>query len=423
MSKLSETLAPLKAWFQKNPKRGYVVIAAVVIVGFFMLPSSDQSTKQRPQKKEKPVIEAVEKAVDPRAVWSDNLTQKMNDMSETITKSLAEHQQKAHDNAEQLEQKIATLRQEIDQIKSTDDEKKSEAHEPPKATVIVQSNFVHLHREFTHQDKKAVEDYITSGAFARAVLLTGVVAETGTEAASTPQPILLRLVDFGIFSKGYLTPQIKEAIIIGSCYGNISSERAVCRLERLSLVNDQADIVERPVEGWLIGEDGRPGIKGDVIDKASDVTRMAVLNGILGGIAGFFQNQASAGIYPISPIAGQSKALTGLDALKSGASSGVGNALQKLADYAIKRAEQMSPVIVVGAGRVIDVVFRKGFQLKDVTPIDNSPLKAVTAVSSQSYGAAPNEGEAGQAPNQNRNMGYNQGVLALNNLDMAKGTM
>ena len=51
MSKLSETLASLKAWFQKNPKRGYVVIAAVVIVGFFMLPSNDQATKQRPQKK------------------------------------------------------------------------------------------------------------------------------------------------------------------------------------------------------------------------------------------------------------------------------------------------------------------------------------------------------------------------------------
>ena len=154
MSKLSETLAPLKAWFQKNPKRGYVVIAAVVIVGFFMLPSSDQATKQRPQKKEKPVIEAVEKAVDPRAVWSDNLTQKMNDLSDTITKALAEHQQKAHDNTQQLEAKIATLRQEIDQIKSTDDEKKAEATEPAKATVIVQSNFVHLHREFTHQDKK-----------------------------------------------------------------------------------------------------------------------------------------------------------------------------------------------------------------------------------------------------------------------------
>lgn len=44
---------------------------------------------------------------------------------------------------------------------------------------------------------------------------------------------------------------------------------------------------------------------------------------------------------------------------------GTGNALEKLADFAIKRAESMSPVIVVASGRVIDVVFRKGFNLRE----------------------------------------------------------
>ena len=129
-------------------------------------------------------------------------------------------------------------------------------------------------------------------------------------------------------------------------------------------MNNSGDIIEKPVEGWLIGEDGRPGIKGDVIDKSSDVTRMAVLNGILGGMANFFQSQATTSIYPVSPISGQANALAGKDAIKAGAASGVGNALNKLADYAIKRAESMSPVIVVGSGRIIDVVFRKGFDLK-----------------------------------------------------------
>ena len=103
-------------------------------------------------------------------------------------------------------------------------------------------------------------------------------------------------------------------------------------------------------------KEGIEWAKGDVIDKSSDITRMAVLNGILGGIASFFQNQATSGIYPVSPITGQTNALTGKAALKAGSASGVGNALQKLADYAIKRAEQMSPVIVIGSGRVIDVV-------------------------------------------------------------------
>ena len=98
-------------------------------------------------------------------------------------------------------------------------------------------------------------------------------------------------------------------------------------------MNNSGDIVEKPVEGWLIGEDGRPGIKGDVIDKASDVTRMAVLNGILGGMANFFQSQATSSIYPVSPISGQANALAGKDAIKAGAASGVGNALNRHLSY------------------------------------------------------------------------------------------
>ncbi len=92
---------------------------------------------------------------------------------------------------------------------------------------------------------------------------------------------------------------------------------------------------------------------------------MAVLNGVLGGIAQFFQNQATNNIFPVSPITGQQNALKAADSLKAGVYAGTGNALEKLADFAIKRAESMSPVIVVASGRVIDVVFRKGFDLRD----------------------------------------------------------
>nr|WP_233466282.1 MULTISPECIES: TraB/VirB10 family protein [spotted fever group] len=224
-------------------------------------------------------------------------------------------------------------------------------------------------RQFGHVKRaggninKDVKDYITTGSFARAVLLTGVVVGTGTNNAASPEPIMLRLVDTAIFSKEYKTEQIKEAILIGSCSGDISSERAKCRLETVSLLNRNGEIIEKPVEGWLIGEDGRPGVKGLVVDRSSEVARMAVLNGVLGGIAQFLQNQATNGIFPISPLTGQQHALKGKDSLKAGVYAGSGNALEKLADFAIKRAESMSPVIVVASGRVIDVVFRKGFDL------------------------------------------------------------
>ena len=180
-------------------------------------------------------------------------------------------------------------------------------------------------------------------------------------------------------------------------------------------MNNSGDIIEKPVEGWLIGEDGRPGIKGDVIDKASDVTRMAVLNGILGGMANFFQSQATSSIYPVSPISGQANALAGKDALKAGAASGVGNALNKLADYAIKRAESMSPVIVVGSGRIIDVVFRKGFDLK-LEQTSSTAISGSTVSNSATIGSA----QQNEAPANNQNDHFKQISQKLQQMNSGK---
>ena len=176
------------------------------------------------------------------------------------------------------------------------------------------------------------------------------------------------------------------------------------------------------MEGWLIGEDGRPGIKGEVVDKASDVARMAVLNGILGGISNYFQNQATAGIYPISAISGQSRALVGTDALKAGGASGIGNALQKLAEYAIKRAEQMSPVIIVGSGRVIDVVFKSGFELKDLTS-PNDPVKSGTSFVGKHISQSSSSDNLTNAGSHRsgRAAGYKDGMKSLKDLQLQEG--
>ncbi|SPM45274.1 conjugal transfer protein [Orientia tsutsugamushi] len=219
--------------------------------------------------------------------------------------------------------------------------------------------------------KKNVENYVTSGSSARADLLIEVVVGTGTNSSALPEPIVLQLLDTAILYDEYKTDQIKKAILIGSCNGEISSERAKCRIETLSVVNNQGDIIEKKVEGWLIGEDGRSGIKGIVVDKSSKVVRMAALNGVFSSIAKFLQAKAikpdmttAPTLNIMTPGQAQSELSVG-DALQSGAYAGASNAFDKLADFAIKRADSMSPVIVVASGRVIDVVFKKGFDLRE----------------------------------------------------------
>ena len=394
----------------KNPKLIYITAGIFCFILLLIINSFNSKNNQlqvagsqgntNQLKLNKPVIEGVKEAVDPRAIWSEEISSKVSKLDNKLDQTIEQTTNKQKEQLDLLKDEIGKLQEQLREVKK-------EAQNVPEVKIQEQVSagqsapkpapkLVHLHQDFPDINKYDTENYVTSGSFARAVLLTGVVAETGTEAAGSPQPILLRLVDHGIFSKGYHTKQIKEAILIGSCYGNISSERALCRLQSLSLMNNSGDIVEKPVEGWLIGEDGRPGIKGDVIDKASDVTRMAVLNGILGGMANFFQSQATTSIYPVSPISGQANALAGKDALKAGAASGVGNALNKLADYAIKRAESMSPVIVVGSGRIIDVVFRKGFDLKLAQEQTSS-----SAISSPATSGSAQQNETSANNNQN----------------------
>lgn len=203
--------------------------------------------------------------------------------------------------------------------------------------------------------------YLPAGSYSKAVILSGVVASTATNSQGNPQPVMMRLVDDGNLPRGFKS-RVKDAVILGGCYGDISSERAYCRLETMSWVEPDGTTVEKQVEGWVFGEDGRAGLKGEVVDRSSDVARQSFGAGLLSAAANFFKMESSRGVYPVSPF-GQTNPMSNKEALQGAAASGVGSALDKLADFSIKRAEQMQPVIMISSGRVIDVAFKTGVDL------------------------------------------------------------
>ncbi|KAB2834511.1 MAG: conjugal transfer protein TraB, partial [Caedimonadaceae bacterium] len=229
------------------------------------------------------------------------------------------------------------------------------------------SKILHKKRENTQKLYKNASHYVPAGSYAKAVLTSGVVVSTSVATQSNPQPIILRLADEGILPRGFFS-HLKDAVLIGSCYGDLSAERALCRLHTLSFIERDGTTVERPVEGWIIGEDGAPGLRGKIVDRAGEVAREAFLSGILSGMSSFLQFDASRSVYPVTPF-GQTNALSPKDALAGGLGKGAGNALDKLAEFSIKRAEAMQPVIVVNGGRVVDVVFKRGIDLlPDIVP-------------------------------------------------------
>ncbi|WP_371253195.1 TraB/VirB10 family protein [Orientia tsutsugamushi] len=373
-SKLSE----LTNIIRRKPVIALTFISITIMVVSYFLSESGKTKEPitfTENRESREAISGVEQAVDLRAKWTEEILNEVKTLKDRLESVIESRYLETTAQINNFNQKLEILENQPKQLLYNNDSDEFSAdlnhhisnspHDNKTEQAPVQS-FVNLRRAES-EPKKNVENYVTSGSSARAVLLTGVVVGTGTNSSSSPEPIVLQLLDTAILYDKYKTDQIKKAILIGSCNGEMSSERAKCRIETLSVVNNQGDIIEKKVEGWLIGEDGRSGIKGIVVDKSSNIASMAALNGLFSSIAKFLQTKAiKPDMLPtLNLVAGgqQQQEFQIGDALQSGAYAGASNAFDKLADFAIKRADSMSPVVLIASGRVIDVVFKKGFDL------------------------------------------------------------
>lgn len=212
---------------------------------------------------------------------------------------------------------------------------------------------------------KTVDNTIPAGAFAQGMLLGGVDASTSIQASGDPRPILLRLTHKGTLPRRFHS-DLEGCHALAAAYGDISSERVFMRLEKLSCVERKTgEVIDVAINGYVAGEDGRAGVRGLVVDRAGESMRQAMVGGFFSSV-GKFLGQAKAPVL-FSPATGlsQTPQLDAADIFKQSAASGMGGALDKYADFYIKRAEQMQPVIQVAAGRQVDLVFTKGLDFAD----------------------------------------------------------
>lgn len=202
--------------------------------------------------------------------------------------------------------------------------------------------------------------YIPSGAFTRAILLGGLDAPTGGQSQRNPQPVLLRLVDNAVLPNHFRS-RIKECFVVGAGYGDMSSERAYIRTESLSCVTRDGTAIDVPIKGYVAGEDGKAGMRGRLVSKQGQLLANALLAGVASGIGHTFQQGATT--LSVSPL-GTTTAVDPSKQFEAGFGTGVGRALERLAQYYISLAEKVFPVIEVDAGRTVDVVVTQGISLQ-----------------------------------------------------------
>lgn len=219
--------------------------------------------------------------------------------------------------------------------------------------------------------------YLPSGSFTRALLLGGLDAPTGGQAQRNPQPVLLRLSDNAILPNQFRS-RVKECFVVGAGYGDVSSERAYIRTESLSCVTRDGTAIDVPVKGYVAGEDGKAGMRGRLVSKQGQILANALLAGIASGIGSAFQQSATT--TSLSPL-GSTSTITSGKQLEAGLGTGVGRALDRLAQYYISLAEKVFPVIEVDAGRTVDVVLTQGVALQgplDITSADSETFPQLT---------------------------------------------
>lgn len=282
----------------------------------------------------------------------DILNQEVTSLKQDVTTTKSTLEKSTIDQAVQIQKSIDDLRKELDTIRtgnSVVEEKKEVKGRPINQYV--------LNLDTSQKQIKTADNYIPAGSFAKAVLLSGVDASTSLNSSADPEPVLIRIIDHGTLPRRFKS-DLKDCHIIGAAFGDLSSQRAKVRLEKLSCTESSTgEIIETAVAGFVAGEDGRQGLRGTVVSMDEKLLTNAFISGTLGGLANNFNSTTSEQALNIFNVR---KKPDLKERVQDSFASGATSSLDRLSKYYIDRAESLQPVVQVGAGRKVDVIFTEG---------------------------------------------------------------
>ncbi|MHB8879987.1 MAG: TraB/VirB10 family protein [Thermodesulfovibrionales bacterium] len=210
--------------------------------------------------------------------------------------------------------------------------------------------------------KKPVSGTVSAGAFVRAVLMNGVDAPSGVKGKGSPYPVLLRVIDLAQLPNKFRA-DIRECFAIGEAYGELSSERANIRINTVSCNSKDGTVTEAQVSGYVVGEDGKLGVAGQVVTKQGAMLARTIAAGFLQGVSQAFSQSAT--VVNISPT-GSTSTIDPNKTAQAGLGGGVSKAAEELSKFYIDMSKEMFPVVEVSAGRKVEIVFINKFSLSEV---------------------------------------------------------
>ncbi|WP_329832900.1 MULTISPECIES: TraB/VirB10 family protein [Stenotrophomonas] len=197
--------------------------------------------------------------------------------------------------------------------------------------------------------------YLPTGSLMSGVLITGLDAPTGRTAQTMPIPVLARVKAEAILPSQYRS-DVREAFILAAGFGDLSSERAYLRTERLSMILKNGEVIDIPIKMSAVGNDGKNGLRGRVVSKQGAVIGQALMAGMADGVSRAFGGRSS-GFGRGSELPSDSEVMV------AGIGGGASSALDRIAAYFLSQAEAMYPVVEVDGGREITFILLEGTEL------------------------------------------------------------
>lgn len=248
-----------------------------------------------------------------------------------------------------------------------------------KAASVAGMKTIPARTEFKKNDAFGM---LPMGSFAPVVLLHGVDAGTSETSRANPQPVLLMITDNAILP-GAAKYKLNSCFAMGTAVGELSTERANIRVDKLSCVDKSNNLVlSEKVSAYIVDSDSIISLRGVVSDKQGAKLGKSLLAGFAQGLSGVLGSTQSQVQTTFQNGLTSSSGVSSSAALRSAGLTGLQQATNQLADFYLKEAQAMFPVVTVAAGRTATLVFSDSVVLKwkntgsmyseQVTPVVNN---------------------------------------------------
>ena len=211
-----------------------------------------------------------------------------------------------------------------------------------------------------------IADWVPTNAYAPATFLVTVDMPAGSEDESDPLPVLLRITGpaKSVLEDGApLETDLTGCQVNGAATPDLSSERVLIRLQKMTCLRASGEVVETAVEGY-VAQFGKVGVRGRVIRREGAFIKQALLASFVGGFGDALGANIQRSYTPFTGTEDQS--LSPEEIFRGGVGGGISSASDRIADFLIEQAEDYDSVIELPAGVAVELVFVSGAIVRDV---------------------------------------------------------